>query len=380
MILIFVLALSSMSSFSLSAHAFLDITKHGYEQYQDIIINNAVVKPATGNRRDCSTRYEIIKTVLEKYKRPFTMLDIGASQGYYSFRAAYDHPESTCVMLEGDNPVYPLTGTQLLDLCKCNTELDNIIFLNRKIVPSELQRLSECEHFDVVLVLNIIHWFGDQWQKVADAVLNMGDNIIIESPPQEPFIDRQNNDRRKKIREYLEKKGAKIIGQVPRHTSKAMTDIYLVESNQKYLQRRTWIKPIMPGKTHRIESNFETKQMTKLADSPPNTWLTVPWYPGINLMTFKMYHGAYPTKNQVKKAIESLATTASNDWMPNNMVIQGNNVIMIDTDDPNHNPGGLGGGRLFSQAHLQKILGMIDLDTPKQVEKYFWNTIVHHKK
>ena len=50
---------------------------------------------------------------------------------------------------------------------------------------TDLQKLSECEHFDVVLALNIIHWFPSEWMKIADAILAMGDNIIIETPPQE---------------------------------------------------------------------------------------------------------------------------------------------------------------------------------------------------
>lgn len=141
---------------------FLDITNHGYEQYQDIVINNVVVKPASGDRRDCSLRYEIIKKVLDKYERSLTMLDIGASQGYYSFKTAYDY-DSVCVMIEGNNPHYPLIGSQLLDLCKANRKLDNVILLNKMIVPEDLTKLSQCEHFDVVLAMNVIHWFGDQW-------------------------------------------------------------------------------------------------------------------------------------------------------------------------------------------------------------------------
>ena len=44
--------------------SFVDITKYGYEQYQDIIINNTVVKNASDNHRDNETRYNIIKKIL----------------------------------------------------------------------------------------------------------------------------------------------------------------------------------------------------------------------------------------------------------------------------------------------------------------------------
>ena len=95
------------------SYDFIDITQHGYEQYQDIIINNCLIKPASTKiqgqtiNHDCTTRYRIIKNILDQYKRPFTMLDIGASQGYYSFKTAYDFPKAVCVMIEGDNASIP---------------------------------------------------------------------------------------------------------------------------------------------------------------------------------------------------------------------------------------------------------------------------------
>ena len=165
---------------------FIDITKYGHEQYQDIIINNEIIKKATRNRAESELRFRIIQDILDRYMRPFTMLDIGASQGYYSFRTAHNY-DCVCVMIEGDNAHYPKVGRQLLDLCKANTSLENIILLNKHITLPDLKRLSECESFDVVLALNIIHWFGDRWQQVADAVLAMGDKIIIETPPLENF-------------------------------------------------------------------------------------------------------------------------------------------------------------------------------------------------
>jgi len=88
--------------------SFLDITKHGHEQYQDIIINDVVVKKANRNH-DTESRYKIIREVLNQYRRPFCMLDIGASQGYFSFRAAHDY-DCVCVMIEGNNAEYPKVG------------------------------------------------------------------------------------------------------------------------------------------------------------------------------------------------------------------------------------------------------------------------------
>ena len=70
----------------------MGVPHFGGGDYQDIFINGETV--ATGYRM-CAERYEAIKKVLDKYKRPITVLDIGASQGYFSFRIASDYP-SVC--------------------------------------------------------------------------------------------------------------------------------------------------------------------------------------------------------------------------------------------------------------------------------------------
>ena len=355
---------------------FIDISKLGYEQYQDIYINGRVVKRATDNHRDCETRYSIIKKVLDKYNRQFTMLDIGASQGYHSFRTAFDY-NSVCVMIEGNNDEYPLIGDQLLDLCRCNTNLDNIILLQKPIVITDIQHLSECEHFDVILAMNILHWLGPNWKTAVDSLIAMGNNIIIETPPQETIISSDNNKIRRDIENYLLANSAQILGTVKRHTSNTMSTIYLIQNNNDFMRRRTWLKPVEPATNHIINSTSSKKIMTKIVDSPPNTTVTSNWLPGINLITFKMYKGAYPTTDRIKESIKNLKNETTNDWMPNNMIIQGHNVVMIDTDDPNHNVGGLGGGRIFSEKLLRRVLHLVDIRDPQKVERYFWKKIVH---
>jgi hypothetical protein len=54
---------------------------------------------------------------------------------------------------------------QLFKLCKVNDSLKNIILLDKQVIVEDLQKLSECESFSVVLALNIIHWPGHlQWK------------------------------------------------------------------------------------------------------------------------------------------------------------------------------------------------------------------------
>ena len=109
-------------------------------------------------------RYAVIQTLLNRYKRPFTMVDVGADNGYCSLRAARDYKDSVFVMIEGDEQERPFMGTQLQSICSCNEDLHNIIFLNRAVAAVDLQRLGECEHFDVVLALDVVNRFGQNWR------------------------------------------------------------------------------------------------------------------------------------------------------------------------------------------------------------------------
>ena len=354
---------------------FTDITAQGYEQYQDIIINGVLIKPASTSiahgrpmKHDCESRYNIIKSVLARYQRPFTMLDIGASQGYYSFRTAYEFSDSVCVMIEGNNNAYPLVGTQLEQLCHLNTALDNVILLKKSLILSDLKKLSECEHFDLVLLLNILHWFPAEWRQMADAVLDMGDNIIIETPPQEKVFSQRNYE----IEQYILSKGAEVIGTVQRHTTGTPVNLYLIKNQKKSLKRKNWITT--QSYPHTIHSTYQEKKQIKIGKYDGQKIVT-DWVPGINLITFKMYSGAYPAKEIVKEAAKNtMSTVNNNDCFPNNMVIKGKNIVMIDINDKNF----YHGKPVHYSCELSRInavLSWLDLENPEELSKFFLKTL-----
>lgn len=354
------------------ASSILDIQALGLEQYQDIIINNKVHRKANYGHRDCKKRYELIKTHLEKYRRPFTLIDIGASQGYYGLRCAHDF-NCVAVMLDGNNPAYPHTGDQLLTICNANTNRHNIIHLNEPIKPKSIQRLSECEHFDVTLAMNILHWFGNQWRSLAESLIAMGDYLIIETPPFEQKCTAGQKKLRKEILQFIQEQGGELMGTAPRHLSDQESPIYLLHTSKKSLQRTTWFKKA----TNRYEilSTFDEKKLIK-HHRDTHTQVVTQWIPGINLITFKMMHGAYPTTKQLLEALERLKSIQHNDWMVNNMVLQGDKLTFIDWDDPTHAPGGQGGGRHFSPAHYYRTRLALAIKDPEKFESFFWSTLV----
>jgi hypothetical protein len=263
-------------------------------------------------------------------------------------------------------------GRQLLDLCKANTSLENIILLNKQVILADLSKLSECESFSVVLALNIIHWFGPRWKEGADAILAMGDNIIIETSPQEDIAGKEENTLRKSIEEYLVSRNAKILGEVPRHTSAKMATMYLFETEKKKLVKKQWLTPKEDLDHISIASDYEAKKIIK---RPPHASAlqVTNWKTGINLMTFLMYNGAYPPRKQIKKALKNIVDETHNDWTVNNMILQGNKLSLVDWNDPTHGPDGV---RKNTLRVLKSHLRLIGLKDPAKIEHYFRNRLI----
>lgn len=316
------------------------------------------------NRVESEGCYQIINDFLSQYNRPFTMLDIGAGQGDISFRAAAEYPESVFVMTEGKS--------QLLGLCKASASLSNIIFLNTDLTLQDAQRLSECEHFDVVLILNGVHRFGAAWKEFADIILNMGSYVIIEMSSQDAGgASALSGARGREIASYLASKGAQVLGQVPQRASEKMTTLYLLSPQKKFLKRKMWLMPLLEQKTHMVEADFNQKRLCKRSKDTLRPYQISDWIPGINLVTFKMCHGAYPTADMLKILLPTVRDTGHNDWLINNMVLQGNVLQLIDFKDPAFHPRGPA-HNASNQECFDNHCRLFDITDPSRVEHFFW--------
>jgi hypothetical protein len=131
-----------------------------------------------------SERLDILKPILDRYKRRFTVLDIGCGpKGLLSREIAekYDAavfgvdremegrwPDSTAVQLNGD------------------------------VSPDMLEAISRCEHFDVVLAMNLLHHYAESdWERALKTICGMGDLVFIQMPPKgtervagQPWLDK----------------------------------------------------------------------------------------------------------------------------------------------------------------------------------------------
>lgn len=312
--------------------------------------------------------YHTIKTFLAQYKRSFTLLDIDAEQGEYSFNTAQDFPDSVCVMIEADSPGRPNKAEQLLSLCNTQ-QLHNILFLNKLFTANNLRHLSECEHFDVILIMNGLHIFED-WRERFDALLNMGDNIIVS------VHAKAQHDKDEAITNYIIAHGGELLQSV--HDPIVETDVllYLIRSNKKMLRRKTWLLPPLKNDDYVIESSFSEKKLIKKAYWPSNSYQTTHWIAGINLLTFKMCNGAYPSQETLNKSLFTLKSQPHTDWMINNMVIQGSRLAWIDVCDLARQSGAPIKPDVFSEEKFQEHEELLSVNVPEKIEHFFWFNLI----
>lgn len=287
-------------------------------QYQDIILPNGKIKKG---QRDCEPRWELIeKEIKKRYKRPVTVLDIGANFGYFSFRIQEILPGSVVTLVESKH------AKRLIELCeKLNAE--NTIVLDTLINSEELINLAKCEHFDIVLGLNVLHHIGDV-ENSFPAIENLGDTIIIETPhPNDEGACGQKNLEsiyNKVMNEY------NVIGEFSRHTSNVNSPMGIKDLKKTTLERRYWDSKPYSNKIV-IESTSDTKTFTHTEKNETRDWI-----PGINLRSYQYLNGQYPSRKALSDIINNLNLDGHEDVNPWNLILTGHSLIPIDAKDSRH--------------------------------------------
>lgn len=215
---------------SLSKVEILDLlSQERYFPYQDVTINDEVI--AYGVGPDCASRYDAIKTVLAKYQRPIKVLDIGASNGYFSLRIAHDF-DALCVMAD--------LSDRLCNICKLNDQINGIVYLKRALSLEDLKALNALEHFDVVLALNVVHHMSP-YKEVLDMIFELGDTIIIETPPANDTRAEENSDVPLIEQYLLDKQNGVVIAQTPRAAANNFEEITSLVDTASHLVHKEYI-------------------------------------------------------------------------------------------------------------------------------------------
>lgn len=284
-----------------------------------------IIPYQNSNSRKLSFNYSFYnnlkKQVLSKYKRSFTLLDIGSDTGFYSFKVAREHSKASVVMIEsGQRRKIAYT------ICS-KAHPKNLILLNKKLSLEEFRILSEAEHFDVVLAFDLFTLYPKQCENALSHVLDLGENLILKVPLTSKIHSKKFLD---KIHYYIRQscKSIKILHQ------DSSSIIYWLYKTKKSLKRSHWVRPAHHGDRvigYEIQSNYSKKKIIKYYEK--NMTFSFGWNPGINLFTFKMLNGIYPTIRIISRKLYSLVGMRHTDFKIPNLIIQGHNIVPIDIND-----------------------------------------------
>lgn len=245
--------------------------------YQDRYIRGQVVSAGT---RDCHDRYAAIATALSSREQPFTVLDIGANQGYFSFRLAAERG-AVCVMVEKQD--------DLLRNC-LDDGGDSLILLKCQITARELVWLSREEHFDVVLCLNVIHHFGWRWRSATRAIFDLADDLFIENPPDDDSGSRGRLVRRP-INRHLDSLPHEVVCESDRRRDRPISSVV-----------RRYTSPAAGA------ANDHTRTQ------------------GVGLTTFAKLGGSYPDRTKIGHLVDKLQSEVDHPLAIEDIVLCGSSA------------------------------------------------------
>ncbi|MDR3624838.1 MAG: class I SAM-dependent methyltransferase [Chlamydiales bacterium] len=238
--------------------------------------------------------FEAIRKLCLQYKRPINVLDIGAHFGYFSFRLADIFP-GTFVLLEDDDKVL----SSLYSFCHYNA-YKNCILLTQKISVEALSKLSQVEHFDIVLLLDKRFYYDD-----ITPFLSLGSHFFYGT---------------------------------------SSSELKYIHCQEKHLSMPFWKKT----EDHvSVKSSFENKVVQF-------NQYSLNWPSGITLSTFFEFEGMYPSKS----TLESLYNTKSHPW--NTFLTEGK-LVSIKSTHTQENDFQLLPSLLFKQNKTQEDIFYQDL-------------------
>jgi len=278
------------------------------EQYQDEWVNGRVVSRGV---RDCESRWEMISNVASQWNRPFTVLDIGANLGYFSFRLAESF-DCTVVSIEG---MYGDWFQQLNDL----NGNDRVLFLRHLFSCDDLRLLADVEHFDLVLAMSVMHHFDKSFSEVMSVVRDLGDVVIAENAV-EP-----NACGLSRVRESFIPDDAVMLGWADSHLGDMKRPVYAMYQSKDCL-RKAYIGTPMDDINVSVVSDFDVKMAVKDGE-------VYDWFRGINLKTWLHFNGQTPDRNKIVGYLERNRPVVHGDIAVYNVVLQGDDAVFIDVLD-----------------------------------------------
>ena len=298
------------------------------DTYNDVRIQGQTISLGY---RESVERYQEIFEFCKKFNRPICVLDLGAAEGYFTFRLSEDF-SGVFVAVEGDSK------RNLLDSCKKNNN-QNILLLEKQMNLKHLQNLKEVQHFDIVLALNVVHHFDEPFQDVLELLVSMSSFCFFEHPNSLENTATKNSSRLKSEKLQLEKFLPQLLNKSKSGLGDAVNkklerNMWLLKNTQSKTIDRAWRgtekydEEFGPDSHIDIKSNFDEILIDYGSRNEKRNWIQ-----GIDLRTFLENNGVYPTNDQVFDMIDSMNADNARDLGPHNLILNGHELFPIDQDD-----------------------------------------------
>jgi hypothetical protein len=287
--------------------------------YQDRWVRGAT--QATGDR-SCEARYELIRSVVDEYRRTITLWDLGANLGYFGCRLA-EECGAVSIMVE-QRPA-------LAEVCRENA-IPTTVAMTHSLSAEDLKELACSEHADVVLALNVLHHMDD-WPEALTAIKWLGHDVLIETPGRGD-TGSAHYSRSQAILDTIETMGGSVVGWSDSHvTAGVRRPMYRITNKKMTLlsgyayRGRVRARGPHPPRMHEIASTLDTKTV-RFSDGEER-----PWHPGVNLWNWLQMGGSYPDRATVRRLVQKAADglqSSHGDFKPWNLILQGQSLQVID--------------------------------------------------
>ncbi len=286
-------------------------------KYNPTRINGKDLSPGL---RSSEERYNAICEFCKQYKRPISVLDLGAAEDYFTVRLSEDF-RGVFIAVESDKK------RKLKETFEKNNK--NTLLLETKLNLKDLKRIKEIEHFDVILALNVVHHFDEEFNSVLNTLMTMCSFCFFEHPHEDEGSRIINNHRLKKERLQLDKYSPIKLVSTHRQPDK-YRDMFLLKSHlPHHTIDRKWSggKKYPQGKEIKIYSDFDSCHTSYATRQEEREW-----HHGLSLQTFYEYGGTYPIKPEVEKMLLGYrkGEETLNDFSFNNIILTGKALELID--------------------------------------------------
>jgi SAM-dependent methyltransferase len=301
------------------------------KNYQELWINGPV---NVEHQRGCESRYQAIKKVADRFNRPFSVFDFGGNTGYFSLRLSQDY-DAFCAMIDNKNAA---------DIIAQN-EPSKIVAMQGHIGPDIIEPLARSEHFDIVLVLSVLHHVAD-WKRALNAFLDMGNVVLIEIPGgNEP--EAVNASRHEEIYKAVSELAIGEIHTEDSHLGKPRT-IFELKGNSIITNQTVdaSVRGSPPVKVD-IEADYDKASIYIQHGGASPSLESRELIPGMNLWNWRILNGKYPRSinDGIDEAINSLPL-GHDDLQPWNFLIDGEKIIPIDYDNKSFRQGSFDASRM----------------------------------